>query len=163
MQKWKKLQKTDFDIIELTKQNLLKFERMATPKNLEVSLNIDKDRILVNADKDDISQVLINLINNAVKFTPDGGSIALGVERVKDKVYVSVENSGPGIKEEDINHIWDRFYKSDKSRSADRTGMGLGLYIVKRIVTMHGEKITVKSEPEKSTVFTFSLRAADEN
>lgn len=155
-----KLEKVDFDINEMIRLTLLKFEMMITPKNIEVSLNIDDERVMVNADKDSISQVLINLINNAVKFTPDGGTMSINVDSVKDKIFVSVTNSGHGIEPEQLSHIWDRFYKSDKSRSKDRTGVGLGLYIVKRIIGMHNETIKVESVVDDYTKFTFTLAKA---
>jgi len=157
-----KLDRVDFDINELVKITLLKFERMIIPKNIDVSLSIDEGKLIVNADRDSISQVLINLINNAVKFTPENGRISIEVTRKKDKVYVSVENTGQGIKADELKCIWDRFYKSDKSRSLDRTGMGLGLYIVKNLIKMHSETITVSSVPDVATVFTFTLEARDE-
>jgi len=152
-----KLQRTDFDINELVRLTLLKFEMMITPKDIDVSLSISEGRVLVNADKDSISQVLINLINNAVKFTPQGGWIAIDIDEKKDKVLITVNNSGHGIEEDQITHIWDRFYKTDKSRSQERTGVGLGLYIVKRILNMHNEKITVESKVDEYTKFTFTL------
>jgi len=153
-----KMEKTDFDINELVRLALLKFEMMITPKDIDVSVNMDSDRIMVNADKDMITQVLINLINNAVKFTPNGGKICVDIEDKKEKAVISVTNTGKGINPEEMQFIWDRFYKADKSRSEDRTGMGLGLYIVKRIIHMHGEKITVQSKPDEYTRFVFTLK-----
>lgn len=153
-----KMEKTDFDINELVRLALLKFEMMITPKNIDVSVNMDADRIIVNADKDMITQVLINLINNAVKFTPDGGKISVDIEDKKEKAVISVTNTGKGISPEEMQFIWDRFYKADKSRSEDRTGMGLGLYIVKRIIHLHSEKITVQSKPDEYTRFVFTLK-----
>ncbi len=152
-----KLDRTDFDINELVRLALLKFEMMITPKNIDVELNISEGRVMVNADKDNITQVLINLINNAVKFTPEGGSIKIDVSQGRDKVYVSIENTGHGIEPEELSRIWDRFYKADKSRGRDRTGMGLGLYIVKHILSMHGEGITCESIVDRYTRFTFGL------
>ncbi len=156
-----KLDRTDFDINELVKQSLLKFEMMITPKNIDVLLNIKEGKLLVNADKDNISQVLINLINNAVKFTDDGGNITIDVDEDRNKVVVSVTNSGKGIEKEHLAHIWDRFYKTDKSRSRERTGVGLGLYIVKKILFLHGETITVESKVDEYTTFTFTLKKSD--
>ena len=130
---------------------------MITPKNIEVLLNIPEGRVLVNADRDNITQVLINLINNAVKFTPDSGNITIDVAIKKDKAHVTIVNSGPGIDQSELKNIWDRFYKGDKSRGEDRTGMGLGLYIVKRIINLHGETITASSIKDKSTTFEFTL------
>lgn len=149
--------RTNFDISELVRQTLIKFEMIITPKNIDVSLNIPEGKVVVNADKDKISQVLINLINNAVKFTPEDGKLVIDITIKKDKAYISVENSGPGIDENDLKYIWDRFYKGDKSRGEDRTGMGLGLYIVKRIIDLHDENITVTSIKDKKTTFEFTL------
>lgn len=152
-----KLDRTDFDINELVRLALLKFEMMITPKNIDVELNITEGRLMVNADKDNITQVLINLINNAVKFTPEGGSIKIDVSQGRDKVYVAIENTGHGIEAEELHRIWDRFYKADKSRSKDRSGMGLGLHIVKHILNMHGETINCESVVDRYTRFTFGL------
>lgn len=149
--------RTNFDISELVRQTIIKFEMIITPKNIDVSLNIPEGKVVVNADKDKISQVLINLINNAVKFTPEDGKLVIDITIKKDKAYISVENSGPGIDENDLKYIWDRFYKGDKSRGEDRTGMGLGLYIVKRIIDLHDENITVTSIKDKKTTFEFTL------
>lgn len=153
--------KTDFDINELVRLALLKFEMMITPKNIDVCLNMDDERLMVNADKDSITQVLINLINNAVKFTPDNGNITIDVKNSDEKVIVSVKNSGHGIEKEKLEHIWERFYKADTSRSEDRSGVGLGLYIVKRIISMHDERISVKSTVDEYTEFSFTLSKAN--
>jgi len=150
-----------FDINELVRLSLIKFEMMITSKNLEVDLNIDDEKIYVFADKDAITQVLINLINNAVKFTPDGGKIVLDVKALNDKAFVSVINTGHGIENDKLEYIWDRFYKADSSRSSDRSGVGLGLYIVKRILDIHGEKINVQSVIDDFTRFTFTLSLAN--
>jgi signal transduction histidine kinase len=156
-----RVDRTDFDINELARLALLKFEMMITPKGIDVSMNMDKDKLMVNADKDMITQVLINLINNAVKFTPNGGKISIDIEDKKDKAVISVTNTGHGIEPEKLQFIWDRFYKVDKSRSEDRTGMGLGLYIVKSIINLHKENITADSKLNEYTRFTFTLKKAE--
>ncbi len=156
-----KMERTNFDINELARLALLKFEMMITPKDIDVSMSMDVDKLMVNADKDMITQVLINLINNAVKFTPNGGKISIDIEDKRDKAVVSVTNTGHGIEPEKLQFIWDRFYKTDKSRSEDRTGMGLGLYIVKSIINLHGENITADSKVDEYTRFTFTLKKAE--
>lgn len=158
-----KLERTDFDINELVRITLLKFEMMITPKNIDVSLNIKEGKLKVNADKDNINQVLVNLFNNAVKFTPDNGNISIDIEEKRDKVWISITNSGHGIEPDQIEHIWDRFYKTDKSRSRERTGVGLGLYIVKQILNMHKEQITAESVVDNYTRFKFSLSKSKQN
>ena len=116
-------------------------------------LNIFQIQLLKkNHSQDNINQVLVNLFNNAVKFTPDNGNISIDIEEKRDKVWISITNSGHGIEPEQIEHIWDRFYKTDKSRSRERTGVGLGLYIVKQILNMHKEEITAELENEKKCI-----------
>lgn len=155
------VKKTDFDINELVRLTLLKFEMMITSKNIEVFLSVDDGRLMVNADKDSMTQVLINLINNAVKFTPEGGKISIDVKNGTEKVVVSVKNTGHGIEQEKLEHIWERFYKADTSRGMDRSGVGLGLYIVKRIISMHNESISVTSKTDDFTEFTFTIAKAE--
>ena len=155
------VKKIVFDINELVRLSLLKFEMMITSKNIEVDLTLDDEKLYVYADKDSITQVLINLINNAVKFTPDGGKISLDIKVLNEKAVISIINTGHGIESEKLEYIWDRFYKTDTSRSADRGGAGLGLYIVKRILTFHGEDISVQSVLDDFTRFTFTLSLAN--
>ncbi len=108
----------------------------------------------VFAESDSITQVLYNLIDNAVKFS--AGVLGLRIVREGLKVLVSVYNTGPTIPESELSLIFDRFHKTDKSRSADRDGVGLGLYIVRTIILSHGEDITVTSL-DGVTSFTFTL------
>ncbi|MDU5423585.1 MAG: ATP-binding protein, partial [Clostridiales bacterium] len=98
-----------------------------------------------------------NLIDNAVKFTQEGGQITASVLSDSEKVIVRIRNTGLGVSSEEINRIFERFYKVDKSRSFDVKGAGLGLYIVKSIIEMHGGQITAKSEEGKYTEFIFWL------
>ena len=105
----------------------------------------------------------MNLIDNAIKFTPTDGKISLTTRFKDKKVYVSIENSGEGITKEDLRHIWERFYKSDKSRSMDKKGVGLGLHIVKTIISQHGGEISAESEEGKFARFTFVLDAGSKN
>lgn len=155
-----KINKTDFDIFELAKIVLLKFENEITAKNISVSFETDVEKCVVHADSDAYTQVLINLIHNAVKFTNDGGYIKLKLEEADDKCTFTVENSGNGIEKEKLNFIWERFYKTDISRSNDISGVGLGLYIVKKIIDAHDEKIYVSSTPNEFTRFTFTADLA---
>lgn len=153
------INKTDFDINELVRIALVRFEMMITPKKIDVSLDIDDEKMTVFSDRDSVEQILTNLINNAVKFTPEGGKISIAIYRDGDKIHVRMRNSGPGIEPEKLEFIWERFYKTDSSRSMDKTGVGLGLYIVKKIIAMLGESITVKSTPGEYTEFEFTLAA----
>ena len=109
-------------------------------------------------DSDMLYQVLYNLIDNAIKFTPEGGVISVGVEADGPKTYVKVRNTGEGIAPEELDYIFDRFYKTDKSRGLDKTGTGLGLYIVKNLVQRMGGDIRAESAPGEYTEFIITLR-----
>ena len=148
---------SQFDINDLTCQEIIKFEKFIDEKNIDVDMDIPDDKVIVRADKDSITQVLINLLNNAVKFTPENGKISVRIWCHQSRCYVEIKNTGDGIPEDKLKYIWDRFYKLDSSRSADRSGFGLGLYIVKSIIAKHNEKIWADSKEGEFTSFTFSL------
>ena len=149
-----------FDINERLRLALIKFENRIEEKNIDVQLMLASDVTYVYAVEDSIERVLTNLIDNAVKFTNTGGNICLKTAIRGDTVYISVINTGEGVDEHEIEQIWQRFHKSDKSRSRDKTGAGLGLYIVKSIVNMHNQNITVTSEKGGLTEFKFTLKLA---
>ena len=153
----RKLNPVTFDICELARQILISFEAKIEEKRLDITFECDDDNMLVKADKDSIHQVVYNLIDNAIKFSNDGGDLKLKIHTTDKKTVVSVKNSGEGIKREDIPHVFDRFYKSDRSRGLDKTGLGLGLYISKTIIDQHGEEMWVKSEEGTFCEFAFTL------
>lgn len=151
----------EFDINEMIRLTIIKSEKRITEKDIRLTVNFQSESRRVLADKDSIQRVLTNLLDNAIKFTEEGGFLDISTgETDKNKVFVSVQNSGIGIDQEDLIHVFDRFYKSDKSRSLDKKGTGLGLYIVKNIIMAHGETIWAESEPEVFTRFTFTLPPA---
>ncbi len=156
----RKFNSTEFDICETARQIIISCEQRLNDKHLDVEFVCDEDNMLVYADTDAVYQVLYNLCDNAIKFSDDGGKYRVSVVRDEDKVFVSVYNEGTGIKAEELPFIFDRFYKSDKSRGLDRTGVGLGLYICKAIVEAQGEEIWVKSEYGKNCEFVFTLQSA---
>lgn len=153
----------EFDINEMIRLHIIKMEKRITDKDINLTVNFETDNLQVYADKDSIQRVLINIMDNAVKFTQNGGFIDIRTGLADGKAFVSVQNSGEGIDKEDIKHIFDRFYKSDKSRSLDKTGVGLGLYIVKSIIAAHRERIWAESEPGEYTRFNFTLKPAPKN
>src|SRR5699024_98609 len=106
---------------------------------------LDSDKVIIHGDSDLIHQVIYNLIENAVKFVDEGGYIEFSFKEDEDNVYISIKNSGTGIEQEDIPRIFDRFYKTDKSRSEDKSGVGLGLFLVRSIIKLHGGDIIVES------------------
>ncbi len=154
----KKYNFTDFDIAEMARLILISFEKPIEEKKLEVEF-IAEDSVFVHADEDSIHRVIYNLCHNAIKFSVEGGLLRISLVREKqDKIAISVYNEGQGISEEDIPFVFDRFYKSDKSRGLDKTGVGLGLYISKTMIDAHGENLTVRSEEGKNCEFRFELK-----
>jgi signal transduction histidine kinase len=136
---------------------LLTFEQKIEKKNIEIRGldNLEPHHIV--ADTDMIYQVIYNLFDNAVKFTNDGGYIDINVSDIGDNVQVSIKNSGEGIDASELSRVFERFYKVDKSRSLDAKGAGLGLYIVKTMVEMHGGRIFARSDSKTEAEFVFTL------
>lgn len=150
-----------FDINELVRRNVIKLETLLLDKKIMVEADFEEETMFVNADMDAIERVVYNLIHNSIKFTPEGGKITISVTSQKDRILISVEDTGGGMESSELEMIWERFYKSDKSRSRDKTGTGLGLAIVKNIINEHGQEIWVESELGKGSKFTFSLSRPD--
>ena len=148
--------KTIFDITELAGQVLITFEQKITEKMLDVQVDMPDHAIFTRANRDFITQVIYNLLDNAVKFCPAQGILSLSVKQSSEKLYISISNSGATIPQEELPFLFDRFHKLDKSRSENRDGYGLGLYIVKTIVCAHNEDISVTSADGK-TAFAFTL------
>ena len=152
--------RTVFDLTELILQTMLSFESRATKKNLDVDPQLPENHILVRADRDGITQVIYNLIDNAVKFAEPGSTITIRLYKDDGKAYISIRDKGETIPPDDLPFIFDRFHKSDRSRSLDKSGMGLGLYLVKSIINSHDEDIAVQSE-DGYTEFVFTLPLAE--
>ncbi|MGB9791206.1 MAG: two-component system histidine kinase PnpS [Thermacetogeniaceae bacterium] len=152
-----KWQMMPLNIKEIALKVLEKLMPQIEEKGLEVTTEIPEDLPLALGNPDRIEQVLINLLHNAIQFTPSGGRIQLKGTARGNEIEVSVADTGEGIPEEDIPYIWERFHKVDKSRSRSSGGTGLGLAIVKHIVEAHGGKVKVESKPGKGSVFTFSI------
>lgn len=150
-----------FDLTELVLQTLLSFESRATKKNLDVDPQLPENNIMVVADKDAITRVIYNLLDNAVKFASPGSCLTIRLYKEGEKAYVSVKDVGETIPPDDLPFIFDRFHKSDRSRSLDKDGVGLGLYLVKTIINSHDEDIAVKSA-DGATEFVFTLKLADQ-
>jgi two-component system phosphate regulon sensor histidine kinase PhoR len=129
----------------------------AEKKHLSIETRLQPDRITAWADRDQISQALINLLDNAVKYTPEGGTITVLGKDTENEVQVTVQDTGIGIPREDLDRIFERFYRVDRNRSREMGGTGLGLSIVKHIIQGHGGKIRVQSRLEEGSAFTFSL------
>ena len=158
----RKLEPSVFDICEVARQIVLSFEQKIEEKNLDVEFDCDSENIYVFADKDAIHQILYNICDNAVKFSKPGGKYRLSVKIKDKKAHVSVYNEGEGISEEDLPFVFERFYKSDKSRGLDKSGVGLGLFIAKTIIDAHRETITVDSVKDSYCRFEFTLPLSDQ-
>ncbi|MEX2478364.1 MAG: ATP-binding protein [Gracilimonas sp.] len=136
----------------------------AEKENIELIVNDFDKNIQVKADKNQVKQVLINLIENGIKYNVPGGKVEVTVytkPKQKERIFVSVKDTGIGIDEKDIPRVTERFFRVDKSRSRERGGTGLGLAIVKHIMEAHGEKFTIESEPNQGSTFTISLQRAE--
>ncbi len=155
----RKFTMTAFDICEMARQILISFEQRIDEKQLNIEFECDRDNMTVYADRDAIHQVLYNICDNAVKFTNPGGLYRINITAHDKKTYVSVFNEGQGIPEAELPFVFDRFYKSDKSRGLDKTGVGLGLYITKTIMDAHNEEIWVKSVWGEYCEFVFTLQS----
>ena len=158
-----KLDRTDFDINQGIRNTAASFEGTCRQKTIAIELVLTGDVMYVNADMGKIQQVLYNLMDNAIKFSHHDSIIRIETSQKKNKLFVSVKDTGIGIPKEDLKLIWDRFYKSDLSRGKDKKGTGLGLSIVKEIINAHGEHINVISTPGEGSEFIFSLSPSDKN
>ncbi len=156
------LEKSRFDINALIRESIERLEPRLQQKNMKINGIFAEKETFVEADKDKIARVLYNLVDNAIKFSLQEGEIEIEtVLKQNKKVFVSVTDHGKGISEEEQKYIFDRFYKADTSRGKDKTGSGLGLSIVREFLLAHGENVGVKSEEQKGTTFTFSLKLAE--
>ena len=148
--------KTRFDLEECAGQVLITFEQKILSKGVEVEVEMPEHPVFTFANEDYVTQVIYNLLDNAVKFCPAGGTMGLRIREGGSKACISVYNDGETIPPEELPLVFDRFHKIDKSRSQNRDGWGLGLYIVKTIVCSHGENISVSSRNGR-TEFTFTM------
>ncbi len=148
--------KIHFDLEDCCGSVLITFEKKIEDKKINVDVDMPEHPVYTFANEDYITQVIYNLLDNAVKFCPQGGTLGLKIREGGAKAYISVSNEGDTIPPEELPLVFDRFHKLDKSRSRNRDGWGLGLYIVKTIVCSHGENIGVTSRDGK-TEFTFTL------
>ena len=156
---------SDFNLSETARMVLISLESKISRKNIDIEFDSGESDVYVNADPDSIHRVIFNLMDNAVKFTPDGGKISITLRMTADgkkkrKALFKIRNTGEGITRDELPHVFDRFYKTDRSRGLDKSGTGLGLYIAKTSITNHGEEITVDSVEGEYTEFEFTLPPA---
>jgi signal transduction histidine kinase len=152
------INKTSVDLFSMCCSVLISQEQRINAKNIEVRGLEEAENVTVLADNDLCYQVVYNLVDNAVKFTPENGYISITLlKNDKNEGVLRVRNSGNGIAKEDMPKVFERFYKTDKSRSVNKDSSGLGLYIVKSIIDLSGGRITVRSVLEEYTEFEVAL------
>lgn len=147
---------TELNLTDTVISTVLMFEKKIESKNIEIE-GLDSDRLVAIADKDLIQQVIYNLVENAVKFVNDNGTISFSFSEMDKFCYVSIRNTGEGLENDEIPQVFDRFYKTDSSRGKDTTGLGLGLAISRKIVNLHNGQIIVKSVKDEYTEFTIKI------
>ena len=163
------ISKATFNLTELTRLLIIQYENAIDEKKLDVSVDFSEEAVNVYADRDAITRVITNIIDNAIKFSDPCGRLDISIRTNESKALVAIANEGIGIDPKDIAHVFDRFYKTDKSRN-DKKGTGLGLHLVHNLLTLHGETIAVKSvdlsnddfdgnenHPARRTTFIFTL------
>jgi len=148
-------EKSKYRLDQQIRSIILSSEPNWSQKDLELEILLDK--VLIFADEDLMNQVWMNLIHNSIKFTPVKGKLKILLEQIGYEAVVTISDTGIGISEKDQLHIFERFYKADQARERSKSGSGLGLSIVKKIIDMHGGEITVVSEVQKGTTFTITL------
>lgn len=146
------------NIVELISNISGKFQPLLDSKKISFRFNKTPAPVYIAADGDRIEQLMVIFIDNAIKFTPEGGSIEINLKEEDELVSIAIKDTGIGIPKEDIPFIWDRFYKVDKSRTDKNSGTGLGLSIAKNIIELHGQKVIVESNKGTGTSFEFTMK-----
>ncbi|MFQ3598600.1 MAG: HAMP domain-containing sensor histidine kinase [Chloroherpetonaceae bacterium] len=149
--------KEPFSPTELAQDVVLKFQPKAEEKRIALTMSLTPDAPFICGDIALIERVLQNIIENAIQYTPEGGSVCLAVSRINDDVFFSVSDTGKGISEQELPHIYDRFYRSTTAREDVSDGFGLGLAISKKILELHDATLHVQSIENKGTTFSFSI------
>ncbi|MBQ8163248.1 MAG: HAMP domain-containing histidine kinase [Clostridia bacterium] len=150
-----------FNICETVRQTIISLENQFIEKELDVDCEFENFDMIALGDKDAINRVVYNLCHNAIKFSYKGGKYFVSVKSEGKDIKFSVFNEGIGIAEDEMPFVFDRFYKTDKSRGLDKSGAGLGLFISKTIIEAHGGKIKVESDYGKNCVFSFTVRKGE--
>ena len=150
-----KLKLEPVNLNALVEEGVARLRPQADRQQISLSVELYPDLASVQADRERVRQVITNIIHNAIKFTPSGGRIVVSTRTDGQSAIAQVSDTGIGISKEDLPHIFERFFKADKSRAT--SGTGLGLAIAKHTIQVHGGKVWVQSEEGKGSVFGFSL------
>jgi len=156
-----KVELAHFDLAELTSSTTEQMRLLAEDKNIALRCEAER-RVRVEGDRARLKQVVVNLVDNAIKYTPAGGLVGVKVCACDGRATLEVNDNGVGIPPEALPHIFERFYRVDKTRSRQMGGAGLGLSIIKAIVTAHGGQVRVESVEGKGSRFLIELPAAGE-
>ncbi len=147
----------DFNVSAVIEESIILLSPVALKKNITLNMAVDKELTTINADMDKFKQILYNLISNAIKFTPNGGSVTVVGRRGGNMSQIKVIDTGIGISKEDQVKLFNPFVQLDASTSREYEGTGLGLILVKRYVEMHGGKVWIDSEPDIGSKFIFTI------
>jgi two-component system phosphate regulon sensor histidine kinase PhoR len=148
---------TQFNLLAIIEEVITMLRNKADSKEIELQVECSEEHLFIEGDVYRLKQVFINLITNAIAYTPINGLVKVKIQGVKEKVFVSVKDTGIGIEKEEIPRIFERFYRVDRARSRNSGGTGLGLAIVKHIIEAHQGNITVKSKVGTGSQFTIEL------
>ena len=148
-----------FDLSELLRSVVLSQEQRIEKGQIDIKGLDTLTDISVNGDRDLIHQAIYNLVDNAIKFNRQGGEIAFALYKEANNIVLTISNTGAGIPKKDLPYVFERFYKVDKSRSAEKNSTGIGLYIVKTVITAHKGTISVASKENEYTTFKITLRS----
>jgi heavy metal sensor kinase len=151
-----RVERKPLDLSEITRSTTEQMRLLAEVKDISLALSVS-DPVLVEGDPSRLKQVVVNLLDNAIKYTPNGGSVEIATRNVNGCAVLEVRDTGLGVAPSDLPHVFERFYRTDKARSRELGGSGLGLSIVKSIVVAHGGEVTVSSEDTAGTQFTVIL------
>ena len=146
-----------FDLLELINETFEAMELIAKEKRFRLRTDTSEPFCYVNADRNKLAQVLLNLISNAISYGNEGGELCISIVQIDNTYSIQIKDNGPGIEPEHIPRLFERFYRVEKSRNRNEGGSGLGLAIVKHIIESHGQQIQVSSSVGIGTTFTFSL------
>jgi two-component system phosphate regulon sensor histidine kinase PhoR len=151
---------TALDPVSLITKGVMVIANQAKAKSIIVKIDLPKDLPKIKADETRFIQIMVNLLDNAIKYSSEGATATISAKLADDALQIDISDTGIGISEEDLPRIFERFYRVDKARSRELGGTGLGLSIVKHIVSAHSGQVWVKSEPGHGSTFSFTIPLA---
>ena len=151
------LERTSADFPALVKRAVDRFQTQARVNRIDLKVSLPQDCPNIDLDPGRVEQILGNLLSNALRYTPGGGSIEIRVDCSREEVRLTVHDSGPGIPQEAFPHIFERFYRADKGRSRTEGGSGLGLAIARQLARAHGGDLAAENHPQGGAIFTLAL------